>query len=95
MIYWFVGESTFVKLGRVKRYFGLTCRKTSVLAGREVTSETRWQLIEPLLLEEPPKPKGGTIPRVPDPPTLVGILFVLKTYVPWETLPNRWAAAPP
>jgi len=95
VIYWCVGESTFVKLGRVKRYFGLTCRKTSVLAGREVTSETRWQLIEPLLLEEPPKPNGGTIPRAFDPATLVGILFVLKTYIPWETLPKRWAAALP
>jgi transposase len=45
-------------------------------------------VIEPLLPEEPPKPKGGR-PRVPDRAALTGILFVLKTGIPWEMLPQE------
>ena len=52
-----------------------------------VTDEL-WEVIEPLLPEEPPKPKGGR-PRVPDRATLTGILFVLKTGIPWELLPQE------
>ena len=58
-----------------------------------VSDELR-EVIEPLLTEEPPKPKGGR-PRVPDRATLIDTLFVLKTGIPWEMLPQRrWAAAP-
>src|SRR5215216_3745088 len=45
-----------------------------------------WVVIEPLLPAEPPKPKGGR-PRVPDRAALTGILFVLKSGIPWEMLP--------
>lgn len=44
-------------------------------------------MIEPLLIEEPPKPKGGR-PRVPDRAALTGILFVFKRGIPWEMLPR-------
>ena len=47
-----------------------------------------WDTIEPLLPEEPPKPKGGR-PRVPDRACLTGIVFVLKTGLPWEMLPQE------
>jgi transposase len=46
------------------------------------------EIIEPLLPEEPPKPKGGR-PRVPDRARLTGIVFVLKTGLPWEDLPQE------
>ncbi len=47
-----------------------------------------WDIIEPLLPPEPPKPKGGR-PRVPDRACLTGILFVLKSGIPWEMLPRE------
>jgi transposase len=47
-----------------------------------------WEVIQPLLPEEPPKPKGGR-PRVSDRAALTGILFVLKTGIPWEMLPQE------
>jgi transposase len=47
-----------------------------------------WEIIEPLLPPEPPKPKGGR-PRVPDRACLTGIIFVLKSGIPWEMLPQE------
>ncbi len=47
-----------------------------------------WEMVEPLLPEEPPKPQGGR-PRVPDRACLTGIVFVLKTGLPWEYLPRE------
>ena len=47
-----------------------------------------WKVVEPLLPPEPPKPKGGR-PRVPDRAALTGILFVLKSGIPWEMLPRE------
>jgi transposase len=44
--------------------------------------------VEPLLPEEPPKPKGGR-PRLDDRAALTGILFVLKSGIPWEMLPQE------
>ena len=47
-----------------------------------------WAVIEPELPAEPPKPQGGR-PRVPDRAALTGILFVLKSGIPWEMLPQE------
>ena len=47
-----------------------------------------WAAIAPLLPPEPPKPKGGR-PRVPDRAALGGILFVLRTGIGWEALPQE------
>jgi transposase len=45
-------------------------------------------VIEPLLPEEPPKLHGGR-PRIDDRAALTGILFVLKSGIPWEMLPQE------
>ncbi len=51
-----------------------------------LVSDALWALIEPLLPPDPPKPKGGR-PRLDDRAALTGILFVLRTGIPWELLP--------
>ena len=53
-----------------------------------LVSDEFWEQIEPLLPPEPPRPKGGR-PRIADRQVLTGILFVLKTGIPWEDLPQE------
>lgn len=52
-----------------------------------VTDEL-WNIIEPLLPAPKPHPKGGR-PPVPNRAALTGILFVLKTGIGWEDLPQE------
>ena len=53
---------------------------------KELLPDALWARIAPLIPPEPPKPKGGR-PRVSDRAALTGVLFVLKTGIPWEYLP--------
>ena len=53
-----------------------------------LVSDELWALVAPLLPSEPPKPKGGR-PRVSDRAALTGIIFVLKSGIPWEMLPQE------
>ena len=53
---------------------------------KPLVSDTLWETIAPLIPPEPPKPKGGA-PRVPDRAALGGIIFVLRTGIPWQMLP--------
>lgn len=55
---------------------------------KPLLSDELWEVIEPLLPPEPPKPRGGR-PRIPDRAALTGILFVLKSGIPWEMLPQE------
>jgi transposase len=55
----------------------------------ELVSDELWNQIEPLLPPLPPRsPKGGR-PRVEHRPALTGIVFVLKTGIPWQDLPTE------
>ncbi len=47
-----------------------------------------WKAIAPLLPEHQPSPKGGR-PPIPDRVCLEGIIFVLKTGLPWQMLPTE------
>jgi transposase len=47
-----------------------------------------WVMIEPLIPVEPAEPKGSR-PRIPDRAALTGILFVLRSGIPWEMLPRE------
>ena len=51
-------------------------------------SKALWDAIAPLLPEHTPSPKGGR-PPVPDRACLEGIIFVLKTGMPWQMLPTE------
>jgi transposase len=51
-----------------------------------LVSDELWALIEPLIPPERPKPKGGR-PPIPARAALTGVLFVLKSGIPWEMLP--------
>ena len=53
-----------------------------------LVSDELWQEIAPLLPPEPAKPKGGR-PRVADRACLAGIVFVLRTGIGWEHLPQQ------
>lgn len=51
-----------------------------------LVSDRLWKEIYPLLPPEAPKPKGGR-PRVPDRACLTGIVYVLRTGMPWRLVP--------
>lgn len=53
---------------------------------RPLVTDELWSIVEPLLPAQQPKPKGGR-PRVSDRAALTGILFVLRSGIPWEMLP--------
>ena len=51
-------------------------------------SDGLWAVVEPLVPAARPHPKGGR-PFVADRACLAGIIFVLKTGIPWEYLPRE------
>ena len=53
-----------------------------------LVTDDLWERIEPLLPKRPQRPKGGR-PPVGDRATLTGILFVLKSGIPWSMLPRE------
>lgn len=55
---------------------------------KQLVSNALWAIIAPLLPPERLKPKGGR-PRIADWAVLTGILFVLKSAIPWEMLPEE------
>jgi transposase len=55
---------------------------------KPLVSDELWAVVAPLLPAEPPKPQGGR-PRVPDRAALTGIIFVLRTGIQWELLPQE------
>jgi transposase len=55
---------------------------------KPLLSDELWQRIEPLLPPLPPHPNGGR-PWTENREALTGILFVLRTGIPWEYLPQE------
>jgi transposase len=47
-----------------------------------------WEEIEPLIPPDPPHPQGGR-PFAPARAVLTGIIFVLRSGIPWELLPRE------
>lgn len=55
---------------------------------RPLVPDALWALAEPILPPPRPHPKGGR-PAVPNRAALTGILFVLRSGIPWELLPHE------
>jgi transposase len=55
---------------------------------KHLVPDELWMFINPLLPPEPPKPNGGR-PRVPDRAAHAGIIYVLKSGIPWGMLPKE------
>jgi transposase len=56
--------------------------------GKLLVPDELWALVEPILPKHPYVPGMGK-PRTPDRICLTGILFVLKTGIPWEDFPQE------
>jgi transposase len=56
--------------------------------GKLLVPDELWALVEPILPKHTPSPKGGR-PAVDDRTCLSGIVFVLKTGIPWEDFPQE------
>lgn len=56
---------------------------------KPLLTDELWSVIEPGLPRVKPSPLGGR-PRASDRACLSGILFVLKTGIPWEDLPAEF-----
>jgi len=57
---------------------------------KPILDDALWEMVEPLL--PPPKPRRFRYPgrkRLDDRKVLTGILFVLRTGIPWEYLPKE------
>lgn len=58
------------------------------MASQIVTDEL-WELVEPLIPKVERRFRYPGRKRIPDRQVLTGILFVLKTGIPWEDLPQE------
>src|SRR5690349_1103939 len=57
------------------------------LMAKPILDEALWAVLELLLPPAPPGPRGGR-PRLPARQALTGILFVPRSGIPWELLPQ-------
>jgi transposase len=55
---------------------------------KPLVSDELWSIVEPLLPKPGPKKKEGR-PRIPDRACVTGIVFVMKTGIQWEDLPQE------
>lgn len=54
-----------------------------------LVSDALWSIVEPHIPVKPRRPRNAGRKPIPDRACLAGILFVLKTGIPWEDLPQE------
>ena len=59
-----------------------------MVMAKPLLTDELWERIEPFIPLRPARPHGGR-PPIPDRACLTGILFVLRTGIPWEYLPQE------
>lgn len=59
------------------------------MAFASLVNDELWEEVAPLFPPVKPKPKGGR-PPVPDRSCLAGIVFVLRSGIPWSLLPPEF-----
>jgi len=59
---------------------------------KPLVSDDLWAALAPLLPRQRPKPQGGR-PRCDDRLALAGIIFVLRSGIPWEMLPREFGCS--
>lgn len=67
---------------------GGACRRGGCVVAARILPDDAWRLIEPLLPRRAPSPHGGR-PPIGDREALTGVLFILKTGIAWEDLPEE------
>jgi len=77
----------FATVGGGMVRFAVPVTEDSAMA-KPLVSDELWERIEPLLPPLAPHPEGGR-PWVDNRKALTGILFVLRTGIPWEMLPQE------
>ena len=56
---------------------------------KQLVDDALWEVIKPLLPPPPPRTSTRGRPRLSDRAALTGILFVLRSGLPWEMLPQE------
>ncbi len=56
---------------------------------RQTVTDELWKIVEPLIPEVKRRYRYPGRKRIPDRRALTGILFVLRTGIPWEDLPQE------
>ena len=56
---------------------------------KQLVDDALWQVVEPLLPPPPARTTERGRPRLSDRAALTGILFVLKSGITWEMLPQE------
>ena len=80
-------NASYLRAPNEKRVWGIVV--VDGVMAKPLVSDGLWARIEPLLPRVERRYRYPGRKRVPDRQALAGILFVLKTGIPWEDLPQE------